>query len=89
MRILYSKTARRFLEQQTDEARHDIRGIVVLLSTDPAVDGATKVLMPYLPVFLPCFKGSRWWIAYQVDGTGDNEALLVLAIAPAGKRPSL
>ena len=75
---------------QDEDTYQSIRGLVILLSSDPSVDGDRKITVPFPPVFIPCYVGDDWWILYEVlaKAAGEEE-LVVLAIGPGGTRPTL
>lgn len=78
IRIRYTPTALSFLEGCTSEQYHDIRGLVVLISQNPDVDGKVKILVSVPPVFLPCYVGPEWWILYELRWVSEEESLLIV-----------
>ena len=75
------------LEQDAD-TYHAIRGLVLLISTDPRPDGERIILVPLLPVYVPCYMGDEWWIMYQVSSADGEEVMTVIAIGPVGTQPA-
>gem|GEM_PF-5373656 len=89
MRIRYTKTAQDFMLAQDADTYHSIRGLVVLLATDPSVDGVRKITVSMPPLYVPCYVDDDWWIMYEVRrAVSGEEELIVIAIGPAGTPPA-
>ena len=88
MDIRYTRTARQFMLEQDADTYHAIRGLVLLISTDPWPDGERIILVPLPPAYVPCYMGDERWIMYLVSSADGEEEMTVIAIGQAGTRPA-
>ena len=87
MLIRYSSIATATMEQlrqMNENEFHSLRGLIILLSTDPMPDDEEKENKEKIKmdvgggIELPVYIGLDWWIAYRPEDNG--EALRVIAV---------
>ncbi len=85
MEIHYLSEARAVMRQARDRSEdefHSLRGLIILLSTDPLQDDRDKVELDFdRGLRMLVYMGLDWWIAYQVDAA--RETLSVVYIDKA------
>ena len=94
MIIRYSSIAAAAMERlrQMDENEyHSLRGLIILLSTDPAPDdeeteNKEKIKLDFGGgIEFPVYIGLDWWIAYRSED--NEEALRVIAVRNVARPP--
>lgn len=91
MRIIYKDRAASSLMniRERDELEYDsLRGLVLLLSTDPEIDNETKTLRDFgSGIETPVYVDDDWWIVYRIDNQGDEKTLVIVSIWDATRPP--
>ena len=82
MKMRYSIIARlamQRLRELSENDFHSLRGLIILLSTDPLSDDRDKIEMDFdSGLQRLVYMGLDWWIAYQSED--DGETLYVIYI---------
>lgn len=93
MRIRYRDRAVTFMRRmrEQDKVEYDsLRGLIILLSTDPPVDNETKFLRNSGDGDLvPVYTDEDWIIYYRVDSDSETgeETLVIVSIWDAARPP--
>ena len=67
--------------ERNEDKYHLLRGLVALLSTDPAIDGEMKFLNDFgSGRETPVYRGEDWRIVYRVEDDNGEEVLVIISI---------
>lgn len=91
MRIIYKGRAVTFMRRmwEMDEEEYDsLRGLIILLSTDPSIDNETKTLRDFGDgIETPVYADDEWWIVYRTDNQDGKATLTIVSIWDATRLP--
>ncbi len=92
-RIRYTKHAAAFLDrlrEQSEDAFHALRGLIIQLAAAPEIDNAKKFLKAFgSGQAVPVYADDKWGIVYRVDRVDSADVFVVPMIWDASSSPNL
>ena len=78
------------VRERDEQEFHALRGLVLQLSVNPAIDNETKFLKDFgSGQETPVYVDSDWWIVYRMESLEGEEIFSVISIWEAAGPPHL